>query len=278
MSYHNLIREKRPRMSKSFAKLADFLLDHYVRASFMTATELAHELNLDAATVVRFAQNLGYKGYPELLRDIRSHVKRDIIIRQSDAAKPDSMERVINKSIQELAFALEHTRITLDPNVFSRLVDSIGNADRIFILAEGPAQHPAYNLTQFIEQGNFPVINARAGVNGFARSVHNSKPGDLILAIDIADDAPFIAPALQEAKQKGVETAAICGSAALPSGRIADLVLAARTSGSPGIGTAVIDSIIYTLIQVLIWACEERFEGTELEISTLSKRLQGYEA
>jgi DNA-binding MurR/RpiR family transcriptional regulator len=53
-------------MSKSFARLADFLLDSYVEASFMTASELAQELNLDAATVVRFSQQLGYSGYPKL--------------------------------------------------------------------------------------------------------------------------------------------------------------------------------------------------------------------
>ena len=67
MTYEDRIRKERPGMSKSFAKLADFLLDSYIEAAFMTASELAHELNLDAATVVRFSQHLGYKGYPELL-------------------------------------------------------------------------------------------------------------------------------------------------------------------------------------------------------------------
>ena len=67
MSYQERIRLARPKMSKSFSRLADFLLDSYIEASFMTATELAHELELDAATVVRFSQHLGYSGFPELL-------------------------------------------------------------------------------------------------------------------------------------------------------------------------------------------------------------------
>ena len=71
MSYEDRIRHERTQMSKSFAKLADFLLDSYVEASFMTASELAQALNLDAATVVRFSQHLGYKGFPQLQREIR---------------------------------------------------------------------------------------------------------------------------------------------------------------------------------------------------------------
>ena len=85
MTYEERIRRERPEMSKSFARLADFLLDSYIEASFMTASELAHALNLDAATVVRFSQHLGYKGYPELLREIRDKVRRDLLIRPQQA-------------------------------------------------------------------------------------------------------------------------------------------------------------------------------------------------
>ncbi len=80
MTYEERIRRDRPTMSKSFAKLADFLLDSYIEASFMTASELAHALNLDAATVVRFSQHLGYKGYPELLREIRDKVRQNLLV------------------------------------------------------------------------------------------------------------------------------------------------------------------------------------------------------
>ena len=83
MTYEERIRGERPDMSKSFAKLADFLLDSYVEAAFMTASELAHALNLDAATVVRFSQHLGYDGFPKLQREIRQRVKDDLLIRDA---------------------------------------------------------------------------------------------------------------------------------------------------------------------------------------------------
>src|SRR5512136_1704407 len=94
MTYEERIRRDRPTMSKSFAKLADFLLDSYIQASFMTASELAHVLNLDAATVVRFSQHLGYKGYPQLQREIRARVKRDLLLHPQNDGNLDSVPTV----------------------------------------------------------------------------------------------------------------------------------------------------------------------------------------
>src|SRR5512139_1058824 len=103
MTYEERIRRDRPNMSKSFAKLADFLLDSYIKASFMTASELAHALNLDAATVVRFSQHLGYKGYPELLREIRDKVRRNLLYHPQEATVPDSLPAVVTISIESLS-------------------------------------------------------------------------------------------------------------------------------------------------------------------------------
>ena len=63
-TYEERIREVRRGLSPSFARLADFLLDSFAEASFLTATELAHSLDLDPATVVRFAQKTGLPGIP----------------------------------------------------------------------------------------------------------------------------------------------------------------------------------------------------------------------
>jgi DNA-binding MurR/RpiR family transcriptional regulator len=114
MSYEDRIRQERATMSKSFAKLADFLLDSYIEAAFMTASELAHELDLDAATVVRFAQTLGYKGFPDLQREIRQRVLTDLLVRPEQAKDAESVPGVVTNAMQDLSLALEQTRISLD--------------------------------------------------------------------------------------------------------------------------------------------------------------------
>src|SRR3990172_8797128 len=144
MSYEERIRHERTEMSKSFARLADFLLDSYVEASFMTASELAHALNLDAATVVRFSKYLGYKGFPQLQREIRQKVKTDLLIRPVEAEVRSSVQGVAAATIRELTKDLEQTAITLDTQALSLLVEQIGRARRIIVLADAPAQPAAY--------------------------------------------------------------------------------------------------------------------------------------
>jgi DNA-binding MurR/RpiR family transcriptional regulator len=274
MSYEERIRRERPNMSKSFARLADFLLDSYVESAFMTASELAHELDLDAATVVRFAQHLGYKGFPELQREIRERVMADLLVRPVQAQELESVPGVVTNAMAELSLALEQTRISLDTDAVAELVEKIGAARRIVVLAENPAQAAAYNLVHFLEQGGFPIYIARSGIADLARTIHTATAQDLILAIEISGQAAYIAGALEEARKKDLPTAAILGAASLASARAADVVLAARSHPSLGVGIVSVEAIIYALAQALRWRFAERFAGAEQAISELSGRIQ----
>ena len=274
MLYEDRIRRERPAMSKSFAKLADYLLDSYVEAAFMTASELAHALNLDAATVVRFSQYLGYAGFPELQREIRDRVKGDLLIRPKQAEVIESAPGIVASAMQELSLALEHTRISLDVEALERLVDQMGVVRRILVLAEGPAQPTAYSLVHYLEQGGFPVYIARAGVADLARTINTATSQDLLLAMEIAGQSPYIARALEEARAKGIPTASIVGAASLASARAADIVLAAQAHPSLGVGIVSTEAIVYAFAQVLRWRFADRFAGTEQAIAELSGRIQ----
>ncbi len=274
MSYEERIRRERADMSKSFARLADYLLDSYIEASFMTASELAHSLNLDAATVVRFSQHLGYKGYPELLREIRDKVRRDLLIRPKQAENPASIPGVVDTAMHNLIRELEQTRISLDTDSLAKLVDEIGQARRIIVLVEAPAQPAAYNLLYFLEQGGFQIYIARPGVVDLARTIHSAQPKDLLLAMDVSGQSPSIAQALSTAQSRGIRTATIAGAASLPSTRAADVVLSALERPSTQAGVVIINVIIYILVEALRWTFADRFAGAEQAISELSAQIQ----
>ena len=274
MTYEDSIRQERPSMSKSFAKLADFLLDSYIESAFMTASELAHRLDLDAATVVRFAQTLGYKGFPHLQREIRQRVLNDLLVRPVQAKVAESVPGVVANAMAELSLALEQTRMSLDTEALANLVEQIGAARRIILLAENPAQAAAYNLVHFLEQGGFPIYIARSGVADLARTVHTATNQDLLIALEVAGQSPYIAGALEAARQKGLPTAAILGAASLESARAADVVLAARSNPSLGVGIISIESIIYALSQALRWRFADRFAGAEQAITKLTANIQ----
>ncbi|UCD99663.1 MAG: MurR/RpiR family transcriptional regulator [Chloroflexota bacterium] len=274
MTYEDRIRQERPGMSKSFAKLADFLLDSYIEAAFMTASELAHRLDLDAATVVRFAQTLDYKGFPDMQREIRQRVLNDLLVRPEQAKDFESVPGVVGNAMHELSLALEQTRISLDTDALASLVEKIGAARRVIVLAENPAQAAAYNFVHFLEQGGFPIYIARSGVADLARTVHTATQQDLLIAVEVTGQSPYIAGALQAAREKGLPTAAILGAASLDSARAAEVVLAARSSASLGVGIISIESIIYALCQALRWRFAERFAGAEQAIAQLSTEIQ----
>ncbi len=274
MTYEERIRQERSNMSKSFSRLADFLLNSYVEAAFMTASELAHALNLDAATVVRFSQHLGYSGFPKLQREIRQRVKKDLLIRPRQAEIEESVTGIASKAMQDVWLALEQTRISLDTDALGKLVEQLGLARRIVVLAEGPAQPSAYSLVLFLEAGGFNVFVARAGITDLARTVNISTSQDLLLAMEVTGQMPYIARAMGEAQAKGIPTAAIVGSAALASARFADTVLAAQAHPEMGVGIVSIETIVYALSQVLRWRFADRFAGTEQAISELTEKIQ----
>jgi DNA-binding MurR/RpiR family transcriptional regulator len=274
MPYRTRIREAQPGLSKSYTRLAHYLLDFYTEAAFMTATELARTVGLDAATVVRFAQHLGYAGYPQLLQEIQAHVKTELLAQPARGQDPDTIPGTVAGAMDELKLALEQTGLSLDMEAVEQLVNHIKAAGRIHVVAEGPAQPAAYNLVHFLELGRFPVQMARSGLAGMARAIHSASQGDLLVAIDIANEAPYIAPALREARGKGVVTAAIVGSPSLASARSATIMLAARANPDIGIATVNIEAIIYVLLKTLRLVYTGRFEGAEQAISDLSSYLQ----
>ena len=70
------IEQMMPTFSKSQKLIASYILNHYEKAAYMTALKLGNAVNVSESTVVRFAIELGYEGYPQLQRSLQSHIKK----------------------------------------------------------------------------------------------------------------------------------------------------------------------------------------------------------
>jgi len=263
MTFEDQIRRERPTMSKSFAKLADFLVDSYTEASFMTASELAHVLNLDAATVVRFAQALGYKGFPQLQQEIRQKVKNDLLIRPRQAEVSQSIPGIAASSLRDLAKDLEQTRITLDTLALEQLVELIGTSRRILLIADPPAQPAAQTLAYALRQAGFLVDEASPLPVDLARLLYTASTADLLLALEVQGETPSIANALVDARSRGIPTAALVSTASLPAARPADLVLAAHTHLSASASAFLVQILVYVLLETLRSKYALRFTEAE---------------
>ncbi|GAB4578547.1 MAG: MurR/RpiR family transcriptional regulator [Anaerolineales bacterium] len=273
LSYEDRIRKSYPELSKSFVRLADFLLDSYIDAAFMTATELGHAVDLDATTVVRFSQHLGYAGYPDLLRDIRDRVREQIMARPH-ASQKDSLASVVRTALQELRTIFGQTYLLLDVDVMARLVEKIGQARRITLLPDILAQPSSYTLVNLLERGKFFVSMAQTSATDMARVVQAAEKDDLLLAIEISGDAPYISNALAEARARNLITAAIVGSASSQAARTADFVLIVPAQPTIELRMMLVNGVVYAVCQALRWRYASRFTGVDQAVANLAEKIQ----
>jgi len=272
-TYEERIRAIRSDLSPSFVVLADFLLDSYIHASFLSATELAHSLDLDPATVVRFAQRLGYDGYPELQREIRDRVREEVL--SGRQVEPKSTAEAADLAMTEIARHLELTRLSFPIETAERLVAALDEAERVIILAEGLAGGSARSLAGWLESAGYTVQLAVGGLSEMARALAGARKRDLAVAIEVVDETPVVSRALAEARRLGLRTAAITASPAAPSTNHAELVISGHASLEPGVGQVIVEALIHALVSVLKRDRPGLFAKVEDKVGELSQRIAG---
>jgi DNA-binding MurR/RpiR family transcriptional regulator len=270
-SYEERIRSSRAALSPSFVRLADFLLDSYTEAAFLTATELAHSLDIDPATVVRFSQKLGYQGFPELQREIRTRVRHQLLVDGSSEA--DSVANAAELALDELVKGLELTRRSFPIEEARNLITALDKAERVILIAEGLAQAPARSLASWLEAAGYSIHVAGGGVSELARALAGTRKGDLAVAIEVAEESPLLARALGNARRTGVRTAALVAAPSSPVARQADIVLAARPAPHPGAGQVMVEALVFALARMLTHARPGRFARVTQQIESLTKKL-----
>lgn len=270
-TYEQRIRSIRSSLSPSFTRLADFLLDSYLKASFFTATELAHNLDVDPATVVRFSQKLGYPGYPALQREIRRKVKSEFFV--TAPPDPGTPAEAAHTAFQQLSDLLLQTQRSFPVRDAEDLINILDVVERVVIFAEGDAQAAAHFLGEFLEAAGYTIHIARGSVVRFATALSSLRRQDLVIAIDVTSEHPFLEQALAEARSYGTKTAAIVAEPSSPAARHADILLHAHASRDSGMRLLLVQSLMYALICMLQQARPARFEQAGERVRALQARL-----
>jgi DNA-binding MurR/RpiR family transcriptional regulator len=260
-SYVERIRETRTELSPSFEKLADFLLDSYAHAALLSATEIGHSLDVDTATVVRFAQFLGYKGYPELQREIRDKLRKELL--EEDCIEPNSSAEAVEAALKELAHGLDLTRRSFSIEQAEAMVSALDEAQRVIFLAEGLAIAPA----------GYNIHLAGGSLSDLARALAGARKGDMVVVIEVDENNPHLYEAIAEAKACGISTGALVSAPSSPAASHADYVLAAYRTPLTGAGQILVEAVIFAFMQMLICARPGRFEKNSARVARLKKRL-----
>lgn len=231
----NLLREIEERFdgfSKGQKSIAQYILEHYEKAAFMTAAQLGNLAAVSESTVVRFADELGYAGYPALRRALRELVHTNLTsfqrveVADTIIGDKDVLEQVLVSDAEKIRKTLD----TIDRIAFNDAVDNIICAKRIYIIGVRSSATLAgflhYNLQMVFD--NLTLVQTTSG-NEMLEQIMRVGEGDVVIAISFPRYSKRIIKAVEFAKSNGADVVALTDRVTSPIAKEADQLLTANS-------------------------------------------------
>ncbi len=206
------IRQRYSTLAQSERKLADYLLEHAERARHLSSQQLAADVGVSQSSVVKFAQKLGYKGFPALklaLSDALANGSRPVQVHNEILAN-DPLKRVGEKLLEEKLAAMN---ASLDINSEEKLAQAatlLGNARRILLVGIGASGLVAKNLAWKLMKIGVNAV-AEQDAHALLATVQAMNEKDVLLAISHSGERREINLAADEALRVGAQILAITG-------------------------------------------------------------------
>jgi DNA-binding MurR/RpiR family transcriptional regulator len=219
--FRERIQAKYEELTPSFRKLADFVLEHQLDAAFMTATELARHLDLDAATVVRFAQSLEYSGFRELIKEVQKVVKAELTATYSPSLEaPDDttlFQNLLENERQNLALA--QARLTDQANT---VLPSLIAAEHIWVTGQGHCTHLAGLFASMLREHGLAAIAIAPDPATTAAALKQVGDRDLVIGFSLTGMELDVAGTLRFAGERGANTLVLSASDVTAASLVAD--------------------------------------------------------
>ena len=253
------LKQRYNQFSKSQRRIADYILEHYSKAAYLTAARLGQQAQVSESTVVRFAFELGFDGYPALQAALQETVRSKLTSLQRMEVAGDRQEegepvldQVLNKDVEQIYRTLEQT----DRAAFAGAVESIHQAKTVYLLAGGSAAFLAGFLNFYFRLvlPNVRLIQSASASELFEQILRVGK-GDIVIGISFPRYSKKTVNALRYARKNGAQVVAITDSEFSPLAAQADYLLLARSDM-----VSFADSLVapLSLINALIAAVGQR--------------------
>lgn len=194
-------------LSPSFTKIADFVLTSHQQVAFMSASRLAKRLGVDVATVTRFAQQIGYEGYTELIREIQETVLAEMHdIRAPVMDRIEAAEGRISRTLWHDWANLEKTIQNLSAADMKKAIDALKSARWVYIVSEGVGAGLAQAMASYLSISKAEVVALNEGSFDLALSLKELRSEDLVVGIGFTHYAFAATRALQLARKVGAKT------------------------------------------------------------------------
>ncbi len=247
-----LIAQKKQTLSKGQKLIADYILNHYEKAAFMTALKLGQVAGVSESTVVRFAFELGYDGYPQLQKALQKMIRNKLTsVQRIDVANEqlgngEILDKVLNLDIDRIKHTLRET----SRKDFDGAVNSILKAKNIYILGSRSASALASFMAFYFGTilPNVKLVNT-VGFEEVFEQILRVGENDIMIGISFPRYSKRTADALKYAHKNKAKVIAITDSETSPLVKYCDYFLQARSDMASFVDSLVAPlSVINALI------------------------------
>ena len=267
----NLVQSKMSDFSKGQRLIGQYIIDHYDKAAFMTASKLGTTVGVSESTVVRFASEIGYDGYPQLQRALQEMIRNRLTsvqrmeVTNDQMGTTDILSKVLNMDVEKIRRTLEET----SHEEFNGAVDDIIAARTIYIMGVRSSSALAVFLSTYFHYifDNVVMIDTSSTSELFEQILRIGK-GDVFIAMSFPRYSQKTVHAARYCHDRGAKVIAITDSRLSPIAENAHRLLLARSDMA-----SFVDSLVapLSIINALITYIGKRQEG---EISETFSRLE----
>ena len=252
------IQASTPELSKGQKRIAAYILSDYDKAAFMTASRLGKLVGVSESTVVRFASQLGYDGYPAMQRALQEIVRSKLTSIQRIQASNDTLfsadvvASVLHRDMDTIRQAIEG----IDRSAFETVVDKLMSARHIYILGVRSSSFLAgylhFYLHLIFENVTLVTTNSAGDI---LESILRIGPGDVLVGISFPRYSQSTVKGVRYAHDRGADVVSITDSELSPLYPLSSVALMARSDM-----ISFVDSLVapFSLLNALIVAAGHR--------------------
>ena len=241
----SVMEEQAPAFSKGQRRIATYITESYDKAAFMTASKLGKAVGVSESTVVRFAMELGYDGYPSMQKAMQEMVMNRLtsVQRMDMTTNRIGGQDMVSSVLQSDMDKLRQTQDNLSREDFQAAVDALLAAKSIYVIgvrsAAALANFFGYYLNYMFE--NVHIITA-SGTSEMLEKLVHVKAEDAVLAISFPRYSTATIRGVQHCRQAGATVVCLTNSSLSPLAQACDHVLLAKSDM-----VSVVDSLVAPL-------------------------------
>ena len=255
-----MIQTNMPSFSKGQKLIAKYIMESYDKAAFMTASRLGKTVGVSESTVVRFAVELGYVGYPSMQKALQAMILNRLTSVQRIEVTNDRIgdQDVVSMVLQADIDKIRMTNEELDRASFDAAVNAIAKAENIYILGVRSSASLASFLGFYL---NYMFNNVKlvtdSGTGSVFEQIVRVSPRDVVIGISFPRYSSSTIKGIQFCRDIGATVIGLTDAIDSPVGQCSDYVLVAKSDM-----VSLVDSLVapLSMINALVVATAQRRE------------------